>query len=611
MDISTAIMDLGPTEYLAPARVFNTSVSAPHENGKHQGPFERREPRLAMELLRQCAWEIGEQRPADRYGPDASHVGLAMVHPTHGFAHYHMLLGWVEETARARGHNWDGSRPVLRLYDVSYIEFTGLNAHRIQDHTLPGLAGQLFFNLPNPGTWQVAEVGFVLRNGEFIPAARSPVVPFAPDAPSRQGGHAALFVPGPGRSEPIDNVWSSERELRERRRPRLRQPLRFAAFAFASRPSGPDCALATFVTELAAGQAARGHDVHVFVPATEHLPHQRQEAGVTYHPLPVRGDSPIELAQAFSLAARARLREFPPFDLLHLHEWMTGLVPGQAEPRAVLSLSSLEATRRNGAPPDELSRAIEQTERELAKSARHVLTPGWLRDRAVGELGLPPERVHPFAMEGRLPNEWEQPLDVGQVKMGAGFGPLDRMMIYVGPLEHAAGVDLLVEALPVLLRRWGNLRIAFVGLGPMHGHLLHRAGEMGVGHAVRLFGHVSGPWLTQLLRASEALVLPSRYRQPQDDAVVDLARKAARPVITTHGGPAHLVRHEENGLVTYDNPGSMVWALDRALGDPGHADRMGNNGRRSDSASLKWDEVAGHYLEACVSWFPELTVTKT
>ena len=122
-------------------------------------------------------------------------------------------------------------------------------------------------------------------------------------------------------------------------------------------------------------------------------------------------------------------------------------------------------------------------------------------------------------------------------------------------------------------------------------------------------GHVEGGHLTRLLRASEALVLPSRWRVPFDDAVVDLARRAGRPVVTTHGGPAHLVRHEETGLVTYDNPGSMVWALDRILGDPGHAERMGRNGRRDSDSAPVWGEVARHYLELCTACFPGLTQT--
>jgi glycosyltransferase involved in cell wall biosynthesis len=596
MDISTAVFDLAP-------------LDTPHTAEGSPAPGRAA---LDPEFLRRCSWEIRERRPGDAYTPPAGHVGLAMVHPTQGFAHWRLLPGWVDQLARQRGHSWDGSRPVLRLYDVSFITFTGLNAHRIQDEHLPGLEGQRFFTLPAPGTWQIAEVGFLLRGGEFIPAARSPVVPFAPDSPSRHGGQAALLVHAPGRVEGIDNVWDQERELRERRRPHLRQPLRIAAFAFASRPSGQDGALATFVSELAAGQRAHGHEVHVLVPATGQLPTDQVHDGVHYHPLPGIPDAgpPLERARAFAEAAERRLADLPPIDLAHLHEWMTGLGPWAADRPAVLSLSSTEATRRNGTAPDAFSRAIEEAERTLARSVRCVLTPAWLHGRAAKDLGIDAGRVHPFAMEGRLPNEWEMPLDYGQVKMSFGVGPLDRMMLFVGPLEHAAGVDLLIEALPALLRRSGNPRLAYVGNGPMQGALERRAAELGVSYAVRLLGHQSGRALTELVRSAEALVLPSRYRIAMDDAVVDLARKAGRPVVTTHGGPAHLVRHEENGLITYDNPGSMVWALDRILGNPAHAERMGQNGRRSDGGASRWSEVAKYYLTSCVHWFPELTVKR-
>jgi glycogen(starch) synthase len=273
----------------------------------------------------------------------------------------------------------------------------------------------------------------------------------------------------------------------------------------------------------------------------------------------------------------------------------------------VLSLCSLEVTRRGDNPADDLSRRIEEVECEVARRAGRVLTPHWLRETAARRLGVDAQA---FAMEGRLPNEWEAPLDVGQVKMRFGIGPLDRLLLFVGPLEHAAGVDLMVEALPVLLRRYGNARVGLVGAGPMWSALERRANELGVAWAVRLWGDQGGRPLTELLRAAEAVVLPSRYRIAMDDCVVDLARKAGKPVVTTHGGPAHLVRHETDGLVTYDNPGSMVWALDRVLGDPGHAERMGREGRRSDGATMRWSDVAGHYLECCVGWFPELTVTR-
>jgi glycogen(starch) synthase len=270
-------------------------------------------------------------------------------------------------------------------------------------------------------------------------------------------------------------------------------------------------------------------------------------------------------------------------------------------------LTSVEATRRNGSAPSPLSLEIQQAERAVARGADCILTPEWLRQQAATELGVDGARVHAFPMEGRVPNEWECPLDPGRVKMDIGFGPVDRLLMFVGPLEYAAGVDLLVEALPTLLSRAGNLRLAFAGAGNMHNPLQQRAHQLGVAHAVRFLGHVEGPLLPRLLRSAEAMVLPSRYRVPFDDRVVDLARRAGRPVVTTHGGPAYLIRHEENGLITYDNPGSMVWALDRILGDPAHAERMGQKGRRADESAVVWSEVSRYYLELCGAEFPELT----
>jgi glycosyltransferase involved in cell wall biosynthesis len=588
----------------------HTNGNGHHKNG-HNGHLHAVPHRLDAEFLRTCGWEIGEQRLVDSYQPTENHVGLGMVAPYYAFAHWRIRDEWVEHTRRHKGDAWINCRLILRLYDISYIEFNGFNAHRIMDVGLPGLCGHLQLKLHRPGTWELGEVGFLLRSGEFVPAARSTVVPCAPDCPSPRGSHEALLVTANGKIEHVGNLWDQERILRERRQPRLRKPLRIAAFSFAARGTGQDGALATFVSELGAGQSAQGHEVHVFVPGSEHFNADREVDGVHYHPLEVCLDGTVvDQARAFGAVAEKCLRSHPTFDLIHLHEWMTGFVPRLGVCPPILSVNSIEKSRRNGTPPGELSLEIEEAERLAVRNTACVLTPAWLRDLAAAQLGIDGTRVRAFPMEGRMANEWEVPLDFGQVKMGIGLGPLDRMLLFVGPLEHAAGVDLLLEALPVLLQRSGTIRVVFVGSGQMYGHLQHRMHELGVAHAVRLLGHVEGPPLTRLLRSAEAVVLPSRYRVPFDDAVVDLARRSGKPVVTTHGGPAHLVRHEENGVITYDNPGSMVWACDRVLGDPNHAERMGRNGRRTDNrGGVMWNDVAHHYLEICASLFQHLTVT--
>ena len=48
-----------------------------------------------------------------------------------------------------------------------------------------------------------------------------------------------------------------------------------------------------------------------------------------------------------------------------------------------------------------------------------------------------------------------------------------------------------------------------------------------------------------------------------------MALKAGKPVIATHqAGLHHLVKHGINGLLFYDNPGSVIWALKEMISRP-------------------------------------------
>jgi glycosyltransferase involved in cell wall biosynthesis len=604
-----AIIDLATETVRAPERNGHHTERTESRNGYH--PVIAPTRPLDQETLRQVAWDIGEQRPADHYLPSENHVGLVSVHPYQGCLHWRIRQDWIDEQIRRRGPAWQNCTLVARIYDVSFIEFNGLNAHHMFDVNLSAIAGHCFFNLARPGTWQLAEVGFRLRNGEFVPAARSHIVPFPSDSVSSRHSHAGLLVDESGAVKEVGNLWEQERVLLEHRKPKIERPLRIAALAFESLATGQQGPLARFVSELATGKANQGHEVHLFVPATADFKGDRSVNNVVYHPLEVsREGGPLDVALRYARAAEEGMRTIGDFDLIHLHEWMTGLAAWIGTRPTVLSLTSLEATRRNGKPPSELSKEIQQAEAALAHSVGCILTPDWLRDRAVSEFGLDASQVHPFPMEARLPNQWEAAIDVGKVKMEIGLGVYDRPVVFVGPLEHGSGVDILVEALPTLLQRAPQLRVVCAGYGSMMAPLAHRASQLGVGHALRLLGDVPRSRLVGILRAGEGLILPSRHRVEWDDAVVDLARLAGKPVITTVAGPAHLVQHEQTGLVTYDNPGSMVWALDRLLHDPQHAEEMGRRGKRNDgAAAVDWFGVVRLYLDLCAASFPELRGT--
>lgn len=563
--------------------------------------------------MRALAWELGELRSGDSFLPANCHCALSFVAPRQAFVHFRILASWIDATAASKGDAWRHCKMLVRLYDVTDVDFNGFNAHAILNTYIQHIAAHAFIPLPRSGRVWVAEVGFELTNREFIAASRSQFCLAPSEAPSGRGGTDALYVDSNFNVEPAGSVFDQGAFLEERNRPKMRGQLRIAHLALEASTMGDSGLTATFVSELAAAQASAGHDVHVYLPTRETLVSTAAKAGVIYHAMDVQTSAdPLETAARFATVTQSVL-ERQSFDLLHFHEWMSAQVlsqnPNSVAGRAtVLSLASLEITRLNGAPATPLSQAITASENQSAANAGLILVPDWLRSRAINEAGFDSGKLAAFPLEGRVASEWDDPIDEGKVKMEMGFGPLDRVLIYIGPLEHESGVDILFDALPTLLHRNGNVRLALIGSGGLWDNLAGRAWNSGASHAIKLLGDVRGDAVARYLRASEALVLPSRGRVAFDEAVIEMARRAGKPVVTTHGGPAFRVKHEENGIITYDNPGSMVWALDRILGDASHAARMGLNGK-TDAAprTVSWPELARRYFNLCLERFPALT----
>ena len=179
------------------------------------------------------------------------------------------------------------------------------------------------------------------------------------------------------------------------------------------------------------------------------------------------------------------------------------------------------------------------------------------------------------------------------------------MLLFVGPLEWAAGPDLIVDALTTVVPRTADVRMVFVGCGAMRDGIAERAQRSGVGHAVRLLGHVELHQLIPPCVPRKGCPVPARQRVAQDEDVVALARRAGRPVLTTHGGPAHLVcrrARRRGGLRQSSVPGLGHGPSARGLPARG---RDGRNGLRQGQGA-SWTEVARAYADLCARTFAEL-----
>jgi uncharacterized protein len=76
------------------------------------------------------------------------------------------------------------AKRILRVYDVSHINFDGKNAHRYFDVEVTHDANTWYLDTGGPGRSWVVDYGLKLANGEFITIVRSNVVTTPIDGPS-------------------------------------------------------------------------------------------------------------------------------------------------------------------------------------------------------------------------------------------------------------------------------------------------------------------------------------------------------------------------------------------------------------------------------------------
>ncbi len=96
----------------------------------------------------------------------------------------HMYWDFSEQTAALIKNLQDQKKAIfLRIYDVTYIEFNGENAHQIWEYEISSDGERKFYaNVNNPNASYLTEIGYINDRGEFVTVLRSNLVKTPPNA---------------------------------------------------------------------------------------------------------------------------------------------------------------------------------------------------------------------------------------------------------------------------------------------------------------------------------------------------------------------------------------------------------------------------------------------
>ncbi|MEM7821399.1 MAG: glycosyltransferase family 4 protein [Candidatus Aenigmatarchaeota archaeon] len=382
--------------------------------------------------------------------------------------------------------------------------------------------------------------------------------------------------------------------------------MRIAIFSWESLHSISVGGLALHVTELAAALERKGNEVHVF---TRIAPNQKLYEvidDVHYHRCPFGFNS--DLIQEMNNMSRSMAHFFfetenvaGNFDIIHGHDWhvVNALdeIKKTRNKKIIFTLHSNQFGRDGNHFHDGTARTITNIEWYGTYIADRIIVCSYAMKEETKWLHRVPEEKIRVIPNGIWVRDFDGFIDPWKdAKAKYGIGPLDPLVLFVGRMTYQKGVDFLLEAIPDVLKDYPQAKFVFVGDGYMKNQLENRAKELRISHAVRFTGYISNEEKTNLMKASECIVVPSR-NEPFGIVVLE-AWACGKPVISTHGtGAGEIIWHEVTGLKVYQNPNSIAWGIKYILSNPEKARWMGSNGRFAAENVFNWDKVAEQTIE--------------
>jgi glycosyltransferase involved in cell wall biosynthesis len=167
-------------------------------------------------------------------------------------------------------------------------------------------------------------------------------------------------------------------------------------------------------------------------------------------------------------------------------------------------------------------------------------------------------------------------------------------VLAVGRLAPQKGFDVLLDALP---RCSHAPPVVIAGDGPDRSALAARAAASGLTARIEWLGEVSRDRVKHLLRGAALVVMPSRFEG--NPLIAIEAMQAGAPLIASDipGLPDELRTGQTGWLVPPEDPAALAAAMDRLLGDPTLARRLGTAAADAARAMPSWHAVATDVLE--------------
>lgn len=184
-----------------------------------------------------------------------------------------------------------------------------------------------------------------------------------------------------------------------------------------------------------------------------------------------------------------------------------------------------------------------------------------------------------------------------------------KTILFLGRVNWIKGLDLLIQAMPMLVKEFDSLHLLIVGADDGDGYsakMKALADSLGLHESVTFAGALSGLDKAAAFVCADLFVLAS-YSENFANSVVEAMSYGVPVVITDKVGVSADIQANKAGMVVSTNVGSLVSGIRNVLANPELARVAANNGLKMIHDLYNINVVAGKH----VSLYERLIGTST
>lgn len=363
--------------------------------------------------------------------------------------------------------------------------------------------------------------------------------------------------------------------------------------------------LAQHVYDLTGSLSALGAEVHLFTMGEPGIAEYERVNGVhVYRVIPYSVSAPhfTTWVSQFNVAILEKaipvMNDHGSWNVVHAHDWLVAYAARALKHAYRLPLvATIHATEygRNYGLHNDTQRHISDVEWWLGYEAwRVICCSRYMEGEIKFVFQIPDDKLVVIPNGVDTKNYAPKNKNLTRDNYAA---PGEKIVFYVGRLVREKGVQVLLDAIPMILARVPNTKFVIAGKGPYQNELQNQAARMGIAQRVYFTGYVDDYTRNSLYSWSDVAVFPSLY---EPFGIVALEAMAAETpvVVSDTGGLSEIIMHKFDGLkAAPGNPRALAEMILTILENPGLALQLKQNGLRKVKEQFNWHDIAARTME--------------